>query len=275
VYVYAPTARGPVEGLIPVKWSPLAGCQDDAVVKPRVDVLVEASDQGGEQLDANHWRAGAKSILRGYFYAAAHHPVWPGDLSVVNRWVAAEEFPEPLMILKWPADEISFSGLLDGTGVAACATQNTHHHGGQVGERDERRDSQHERPDSSIPLPAQYGPRADHLSPPAASSTPRPTGCSYHVLQEFPDDAKWKQDEVEEASHRSVGAGSRRPKVTRPPVDATVVRTGTAPVSAEAPRAIRADCGGTSSSCSRVGVRRVLTCRGRWRRLRGCWCRSW
>src|SRR5205823_8727348 len=82
-------------GLRPVRWSPLAGCQDDAVVKLRVDALVDAADQGGDQVDAEHWREGGKQILRAYFYAAAHHPDRPGDLSVVRRWLASNEAPIP------------------------------------------------------------------------------------------------------------------------------------------------------------------------------------
>jgi hypothetical protein len=99
VYVYAPMARGPVEGLIPVRWSPLARCRDDAVVPLRVDVLVEASDSGGEAMDANHWRTGAKQILRGCFYAAAHHERSPGNLALVQRWLATKNLQEPLSIL--------------------------------------------------------------------------------------------------------------------------------------------------------------------------------
>jgi type IV secretion system protein VirD4 len=99
VYVYSPMARGPVEGLIPVRWSPLAGCRDDAVVPLRVDVLVEASDSGGEAMDANHWRTGAKQILRGFFYAAAHHERSPGNLALVQRWLATKNLQEPLGIL--------------------------------------------------------------------------------------------------------------------------------------------------------------------------------
>src|SRR5215472_6150672 len=37
VYVYAPTAPGSVEGLQPIHWSPLAGCQDPRVAALRVD----------------------------------------------------------------------------------------------------------------------------------------------------------------------------------------------------------------------------------------------
>ncbi|MBO0702259.1 MAG: type IV secretory system conjugative DNA transfer family protein, partial [Candidatus Dormibacteraeota bacterium] len=115
VYVYAPMARGPVEGLVPVKWSPLDGCRNDAVVPLRVDTLVDTADQGGEQMDAAHWRSGAKQILRGSFYAAAHHDTKPGDLSLVHRWVATQDLKEPLSILarlKTPAATMWMQELL-------------------------------------------------------------------------------------------------------------------------------------------------------------------
>ncbi len=82
-----------------MRWSPLAGCRDDAVVPLQVDVLVEASDSGREAVDANHWGTGAKQILLGFFYAAAHHERSPGALSVVQRWLATKNLEEPLSIL--------------------------------------------------------------------------------------------------------------------------------------------------------------------------------
>jgi type IV secretion system protein VirD4 len=101
VYVYAPTsAPGElVEGLRPMRWSPLAGCQDTRIATLRVDALVNTARVSGGVEDPTHWRAGAARVLRPYFLAAAHHPVRPGDLSVVHDWLARREFDEPLGIL--------------------------------------------------------------------------------------------------------------------------------------------------------------------------------
>src|SRR5947209_918827 len=84
IHVYAPTA-GPdelVEGLRPIRWSPLAGCQDTRVATLRVDALVNTAQVSRGVEDPTHWRAGAARVLRPYFLAAAHHPVRPGDLTV-------------------------------------------------------------------------------------------------------------------------------------------------------------------------------------------------
>jgi type IV secretion system protein VirD4 len=99
VYVYAPTATGRVEGLQPIRWSPLAGCRDPRVAALRVDTLVTVADVGRNVENADHWRAGAARILRGYFLAAAHHPTQPGDFAVVRRWLSLHEFREPVTIL--------------------------------------------------------------------------------------------------------------------------------------------------------------------------------
>jgi type IV secretion system protein VirD4 len=102
VCVYAPTA-GPdelVEGLRPIHWSPLAGCQDTRVATLRVDALVNTAQVSRGVEDPTHWRAGAARVLRPYFLAAAHHPVRPGDLTVVHDWLTRREFDEPLAILE-------------------------------------------------------------------------------------------------------------------------------------------------------------------------------
>jgi type IV secretion system protein VirD4 len=109
VHVYAPTTPPGelVEGLRPMRWSPLSGCIDPQVVSLRVGSLVHATHVGRGVEDSTHWRAGAARILRPYFFAAAHHAVRPGDLSVVRDWLARREVDEPLEILEAMA---SFSG---------------------------------------------------------------------------------------------------------------------------------------------------------------------
>jgi type IV secretory pathway TraG/TraD family ATPase VirD4 len=103
LYVYAPTsAPGElVEGLRPIRWSPLAGCEDTRVATLRVDALVNTARVGAGVEDPSHWRAGAARLLRPYFLAASHHfvPERRGDLTVVHDWLSRREFDEPLAIL--------------------------------------------------------------------------------------------------------------------------------------------------------------------------------
>lgn len=101
VYVYAPTTPPGVliEGLRPVHWSPLAGCTDPQVTFLRVEALVNTTQVGRGVEDPTHWRAGAARVLRPYFFAAAHHKVRSGDLTVVRQWLSNHEFEEPLAIL--------------------------------------------------------------------------------------------------------------------------------------------------------------------------------
>jgi hypothetical protein len=116
--VYMPTADGAGEGLTPIRWSPLAGCQDPLVAAMRVDALVSVAEVGKNVENADHWRAGAARLLRPYFLAAAHHPTLPGDMSVVARWLSLHEFREPLAILadlqvdgaqRWAADLVGLA----------------------------------------------------------------------------------------------------------------------------------------------------------------------
>jgi type IV secretory pathway TraG/TraD family ATPase VirD4 len=99
IHVYAPTATGTIEGLQPIRWSPLAGCRDPRIAALRVETLVSVANVGRNVENADHWRAGASRILRAYFLAAANHPRHPGDFAVVRRWLSLHERREPLTIL--------------------------------------------------------------------------------------------------------------------------------------------------------------------------------
>ncbi len=99
VHVYAPASNGPVEGLLPIRWSPLAGCEDPLVAALRAATLVSVAEVGKNVENADHWRSGAERILRAYFWAAAAHPEQPGDFTLVKRWLSLHEFEEPVAIL--------------------------------------------------------------------------------------------------------------------------------------------------------------------------------
>ena len=99
VYVYAPTAGGPVEGLVPIRWSPLAGCAEPRVAALRVEALITVAQVGRGMENADHWRSGAGRLLRPYFLAASHHRLRPGDFGLIREWLSSAEFREPLAIL--------------------------------------------------------------------------------------------------------------------------------------------------------------------------------
>ncbi|TMC04258.1 MAG: hypothetical protein E6J41_25310 [Chloroflexi bacterium] len=99
VYVYSPGSTGTVEGLRPIRWSPLAGCKDPLVAELRASVLVTVADVGKNVENADHWRAGAGRILAAYFLAAANHPERPGDMRVAKEWLSLQEFRQPAAIL--------------------------------------------------------------------------------------------------------------------------------------------------------------------------------
>jgi hypothetical protein len=65
-----------------------------------VEALVEAANLASDVEHQGHFRSGAKLVLRGFFLAAAYHPVWPGDLSNVKRWLASQDPQEAVKILE-------------------------------------------------------------------------------------------------------------------------------------------------------------------------------
>ncbi|MBO0687556.1 MAG: type IV secretory system conjugative DNA transfer family protein, partial [Candidatus Dormibacteraeota bacterium] len=97
IEVYAPTASEPVEGLQPLRWSPLDGCQDPTVCQLRVLSMVGAAGGGRGTEDSDHWRAGAASVLRGYFHAAA---LSEQGMPAVLDWLAHQELAEPVLVLR-------------------------------------------------------------------------------------------------------------------------------------------------------------------------------
>jgi len=95
VAIYAPTVRGRVEGLWPVRFSPSA-TTDATEIGLRVDSLIEASGTAKNVENPDHWQAGAKRLLRGLILASAHHPTRPGDFTVVHEWLSAGVGEGPL-----------------------------------------------------------------------------------------------------------------------------------------------------------------------------------
>src|SRR5690625_4364216 len=94
IYVYDPFDSEHLGSAATLRWSPLAGCADASVCYRRVHAMTAAA--GGAITDADHWRAGAALILRGYFHAAAlaHAP-----LAEVRRWIARQEVRRPAELI--------------------------------------------------------------------------------------------------------------------------------------------------------------------------------
>jgi type IV secretory pathway TraG/TraD family ATPase VirD4 len=80
---------------ISLRWSPLADCADPGVCYRRVAAMTAVAGQGVQ--DGDHWRAGAASILRGYFHAAALEDM---PLATVRQWLARQEVRDPVAILR-------------------------------------------------------------------------------------------------------------------------------------------------------------------------------
>src|SRR4051812_4200218 len=93
VFVYDPFGSEFPE--LSLHWSPRAACADPSVCYRRVAAMTAVTGQGIE--DGDHWRAGAASILRAYFHAAALEEL---PLSVVRRWLSRQEVRDPVAILR-------------------------------------------------------------------------------------------------------------------------------------------------------------------------------
>jgi type IV secretion system protein VirD4 len=88
--------RGPVQVFNPqqiggvlstFRWSPVAGCEDQATAIRRADAFAHAVSQKGVE-DGTFWSAKASDYLRAYFHAAA---LKGADLRTVAAWVAGAD----------------------------------------------------------------------------------------------------------------------------------------------------------------------------------------
>ena len=87
------------EGLIghpdPLRWSLLAGCQDEETAARRAEAWVKAVPMGDTK-DSSFWEGKAKTLMRCYLHAAAHRGK---GLAAVCSWVTNRRASEPLEIL--------------------------------------------------------------------------------------------------------------------------------------------------------------------------------
>jgi type IV secretory pathway TraG/TraD family ATPase VirD4 len=94
VHVFNPQSIGNVPSTF--CWSPLQGCEAQAVAIRRADAFAQAVSQKGVE-DGTFWSAKASDYLRAYFHAAA---LAGADMTVVARWVAGADPDAPEEILR-------------------------------------------------------------------------------------------------------------------------------------------------------------------------------
>jgi type IV secretion system protein VirD4 len=93
VHVFNPQSIGGAGSTF--RWSPVAGCEDEATAIRRADAFAHAVSQKGVE-DGTFWSAKASDFLRAYFHAAA---LKGADLRTVARWVAGADPGTPEDIL--------------------------------------------------------------------------------------------------------------------------------------------------------------------------------
>ena len=93
VHVFNPQQIGGVPSTF--RWSPVAGCEDQATAIRRADAFAHAVSQKGVE-DGTFWSAKASDYLRAYFHAAA---LAGADLRTVAAWVAGADPDVPAEIL--------------------------------------------------------------------------------------------------------------------------------------------------------------------------------
>jgi len=94
VHVFNPQAIGTIASTF--RWSPLQGCEAQAVAIRRADAFAQAVSQKGVE-DGTFWSAKASDYLRAYFHAAA---LAGADMRLVARWVAGADPDTPEQILR-------------------------------------------------------------------------------------------------------------------------------------------------------------------------------
>ena len=94
VHVFNPQSIGNICSTF--AWSPIQGCEQQAVAIRRADDFAQAVSQKGVE-DGTFWSAKASDYLRAYFHAAA---LAGADMTVVARWVLGADPDAPEEILR-------------------------------------------------------------------------------------------------------------------------------------------------------------------------------
>jgi len=89
-------------GVVPVRWSPLSGCESMLTAKLRAEALFAAIDEGGA--NDKFWRNAGHTLLGSYLMAAA---LRDGSIRDVLNWADRDSDRSPAEALRWAADQIS------------------------------------------------------------------------------------------------------------------------------------------------------------------------
>ena len=96
----------PPPGVTPMRWTPLAGCENWSTAVNRARALAATTSAHGEQ---SHWVERGEALLAPLFHAAA---VMGLDMVWVIRWVLGRDLSEPLRALaRARADELAAATL--------------------------------------------------------------------------------------------------------------------------------------------------------------------
>lgn len=115
VRLYMPTARDPVHGLAPLRFSLLDECTDPVVAKSRAIAMTYSSGTARGVSDGTYWQAAGSRLLQGLLHAAA---VGGYDVRQVKAWLAEEELEEPAQEIQRSSSEASGLWATDLRGIA-------------------------------------------------------------------------------------------------------------------------------------------------------------
>jgi type IV secretion system protein VirD4 len=90
------------DGVEPVRWSPLSGCNSMLTAKLRSEALFAAVAEGGA--DDQFWRSSGQTLLAAYLMAAAHRD---GSIRDVLDWADRDSDRSPADTLRRAADHIA------------------------------------------------------------------------------------------------------------------------------------------------------------------------
>jgi type IV secretory pathway TraG/TraD family ATPase VirD4 len=88
-------------GIDPVRWSPVAGCDDTMVAERRAIALLAATGDRGDERHGRFFINSARDVLKAYLHAAA---LCDGDISTVLGWSRRIDDPTPAEILRCHPD---------------------------------------------------------------------------------------------------------------------------------------------------------------------------
>lgn len=99
-----------VDGATPVRWSPVAGCDDSVTAERRAAALLAAAGDAGDSRYGAFFVDAARDVLKCYLHAAA---LTGGDIRTVLGWSRRLDDPTPAEILRTePAAAPGWAGVI-------------------------------------------------------------------------------------------------------------------------------------------------------------------